>query len=171
MRKFFVFTAAAAIAAGAVTSCKVSEKHYRQAYERAIAGDSARTDITGTIYGRQRLKVDVGYLVNGSDTLHTQRLSCSVAPDQAATADSMHRYNVCVASFKQRFNANSLRQRLEQNGYRNAMVLQTREPFYYVIAYSTHDIDAAAATLQRLTSAPPFRLAQSPFILIPNIYR
>ena len=148
MRKILTLAALAALALGAVSSCKVSEKNYRQAYERAVAGDSARTDIRNTVYG-----------------------SCTVAPDQAATPDSLHRYNVCVASFKQRFNANSLRTRLEQNGYAGAMVLQTTEPFYYVVALSTNDVNTAAATLQQLVTAPPFRLSQTPFILIPRLYR
>lgn len=171
MRKILTLAALAALALGAVSSCKVSEKNYRQAYERAVAGDSARTDIRNTVYGAQRRNVDEGFLVNGSDTLRTQRLSCTVAPDQAATPDSLHRYNVCVASFKQRFNANSLRTRLEQNGYAGAMVLQTSEPFYYVVALSTNDVNTAAATLQQLVTAPPFRLSQTPFILIPRLYR
>ena len=52
-----------------------------------------------------------------------------------------------------------------------AMVLQTTEPFYYVVALSTNDVNTAAATLQQLVTAPPFRLSQTPFILIPRLYR
>ncbi|MGM9853689.1 MAG: SPOR domain-containing protein [Muribaculaceae bacterium] len=171
MRKIVLFAAIATVAVAAFTSCKVSEKNYRKAYEQAVSGDSTRTQLINTVYGEQRRKVDAGYMVNGTDTLQTQTLSCHVAPDQAATPDSLHRYNVCVASFKQRFNANSLRGRLEQSGYPGAMVLHTTEPFYYVVALSTNDAGTAAATLQRFLTAPPFRLSQQPFMLIPRSYK
>ena len=171
MRKIVLFAAIATVAVAAFTSCKVSEKNYRQAYERATADDSTRTELINTVYGEQRRKVNAGYMVNGTDTLQTQTLSCHVAPDQAATADSLHRYNVCVASFKQRFNANSRRGRLEQSGYPGAMMLQTTEPFYYVVALSTNDLNTAATTLQRFLTEPPFRLSQKPFMLIPRNYR
>lgn len=156
----------------AATSCKTSEKNYREAYERTIAGDSTRTAFEQTIYGAQRRAVQHGAIVSGTDSVATQRLNCRITPKQAGvTADSLHKYNVCVASFKQLFNATSVRNRLKDNGYPNAFIVQTTEPFYYVVALSTSDMAVAVAALRTLADKPPFRLPAAPFLLLPNSYK
>lgn len=158
-----------AILLGAVAfvSCKTTEKNYRGAYERAIAVDSTRTSFDQTVYGAHRRAVEHGTITNGTDTIATQRINCKVSPDQKATADSLHRYNVCVASFKQRFNANSVLERLAANGYPSALIVQTPEPYYYVIAFSSNSMPAAAGVLNAFTAQAPFPLPAKPFMLIP----
>ena len=48
--------------------------------------------------------------------------------------DAALRYNVVVASFKQKFNAMSVMTRLRDAGYSNALLLVDRDLKYYVTA-------------------------------------
>lgn len=66
------------------------------------------------------------------------------------------------------FNAKSMRQRLCDKGYTGAFVVQTAEPYYYVVAQDYDDQSQAAAALKRMRANPPFRLRDPlPFLLRP----
>lgn len=154
-----------------VYSCKTTENNYRQAYERTMARDSARTDFTQTVYGRYRSQVAEVPLEYAGDTITARRTQVTVTTDGGATRDSLHQYCVVAGEFKQLFNAKSMQERLVNSGLSGAFVVQNREPYYYVLAGSFRDFASALALRNRLQSAPPFALrSPAPYILIPTVY-
>lgn len=168
MFRYMIAAVAVLVAAGTFTGCKTSEKNYREAYERTMARDSSRTDFDQTIYGRHRREVREGTIAQGTDTVATRRVRVTVTPDEGALNEQLKKYCVTVGEFKQLFNARSLRDRIRDAGYPGAFIVQTAEPYYYIVAESTADAAAATAAVTKLRANPPFPLrAPAPFILLP----
>ena len=70
------------------------------------------------------------------------------------------------------FNARQMRQRLIDSGYESAMIVNTREPLYYVIAVTAATPEEALAAWQRVTADKNIVLRSPlPFILQPARYR
>lgn len=160
-------------AAAALTGCKTSEKNYREAYERTIARDNERADFDDTVYGRYRRDVKTTPTVTASgDTLDVRSTYVTVTPDGGGIPENLKRYCVVAAEFKQLFNARSVRQRFVDGGVPGAFIVQTREPFYYVVAGSYSDFAEAEALLQKLKTTAPLPLKPpSPYILSPSQIR
>ncbi|MDE6612608.1 MAG: SPOR domain-containing protein, partial [Muribaculaceae bacterium] len=79
---------------------------------------------------------------------------------------------VVVAQFKQRFNAFSMRERLADGAYSTAFVVETSEPYYYVVAASYADVTEADRALSEIKQAGDIVLRQPcPFILDAAIAR
>lgn len=167
MKKLLYAVLGIVLMSGVLVSCKTSEKNYRQAYERTMARDSARTSFDETIYGRYRRQARTENVKVGDDTVSMQRITVYVNREGGAVRENLKRYCVVAASFKQLFNARSVRQRLVDNGYPGAFIVQTKEPYYYVVALSTTDLAQAREALGKLTTQPPFPLKE-PFILRPT---
>lgn len=167
MRKYAVPLTLLAIAA-CISSCKTTEKNYRQAYERAVTQDSTRLSFDETIYGRHRRAVTEQQLVVGKDTIDVRRIRVRVTPDGGGIRENLKTYCVIAGGFKQLFNARSLRQRLVDNGYPGAFLIETAEPYYYIVASGHENLIEARSKLDSLTTTPPFRLPAAPFILMPR---
>ena len=76
-------------------------------------------------------------------------------------------YAIVVNQFKQVFNAKSLMNRLRDNG-NNAIVVETAEPLYYVIAGSYETAEEAAAAYHKIKSDKNIVLKEPfPWILRP----
>lgn len=159
--------------AAALTGCKTSEKNYREAYERTIARDNERADFDETVYGRYRRAVKSTPTVTESgDTLDVRSTFVTVTPDGGGIAENLKKYCVVAAEFKQLFNARSVQRRLVDGGVPGAFIVQTREPFYYVVAGSYSDFAEAEALLQKMKTASPLPLKPpSPYILTPSQIR
>ncbi|MDE6276871.1 MAG: SPOR domain-containing protein [Muribaculaceae bacterium] len=154
----------------ALSACKTSEQNYRAAYEKAIAGRDSSEAIENTIYGRERRQVGFDYIVlpGGSDTVAVKRQLVRIAEGGGGIRENLRRYCVVVGQFKQRFNAMSLRDRLaiEDGTMPAAFVVETAEPYYYVIGGSYSSITQAADTLHRFQAERPIPFkAPLPFIL------
>ncbi len=153
-----------------VTGCKPSEKNYRAAYETTMAAREAdATDYDNTVYTRIRRQMKTGTAVVGGDTLAVNTQFVAVTPDGGCINESIKRYCVVVGQFKQVFTAKNMRERLVDAGYPGAFVVQTREPYYFVVAGAMPSLSEAAALLKRaeadssLVMRPPL-----PFILQPS---
>ena len=155
----------------AMTACKTNENNYREAYERTMARDSARTDFDETIYGRYRREARNTVLTDDSgDTAKVTVMRVYVTADGGGIRESLKKYNVVVAGFKQLLNANSMRQRFQDGGYPGAFVVETPEPYYYVVAQSFIDLAPAKAACAKLRESTPVTLrAPYPYILVPPI--
>lgn len=166
MRKIMIYLAAAALL-GSLGGCRTTEANYREAYEKAIAGRDSSLAVDSTIYGgvRRQMQMAPVTLADGS-SVEVWRQHVRVAPDCGALNENLHRYNVVVGRFKQIFNARSMRNRLVDSGtLPQCMVVETSEPFYYVVAASFRQVDSAAAFLKALPADLPPMRPPLPFIL------
>lgn len=166
MRKLLVIPAALVIVLG-FQGCRTTEANYRQAYEKAKAGQEEGIELDSTIYGRVRRDLRT-VTVKGSDgkEVEVKNQLVRVTPEGGGIRENLKEYNVIVAQFKQLFNANSMRTRLVDEGYPEAFVVQTAEPYYYVVAASRADVSEALKALEAFKGANKIAMKEPcPFIL------
>ena len=154
---------------GAMCACKTTEANYRAAYEKAIAGRDSADAIENTIYGRERRQVGFSYVVApDGDTVAVKKQLVRITEGGGGIRENLKPYCVVVGQFKQKFNAVSMRDRLaiEQGILPGAFVVETGEPYFYVVGASFSSLAEATACLKRITGekAIPFR-SPLPFIL------
>ena len=149
----------------ALSGCRTTEANYREAYQKTIAGrDSA--DIDNSIYGRTRRQYSKTDVATDSGTVEVIRRLVRVTDGGGATPENLKRYNVVGGEFKQIFNARSFRNRLVDNGYPGAFIVESGEPYYYIVVQSFDSPTEAAALKDRLSASPPFTFkAPCPYIL------
>lgn len=149
--------------------CKTTEENYRAAYQRVK--ENERAGIDSTIYSRIRQEARPRQISIDGDTVGMRSEYVAVTEGQTGiTTEALKRYNVVVAQFKQLFHAKSVSRRFIEAGHSKTFIVQTREPLYYVVAFTTPDITAARDTLLKIQSAPPFALQpDTPWLLrVPN---
>ncbi len=142
-------------------SCKPTEQNYRQAYEKAVAGRNEASQ-DSTMYGRIRSsrQHEIGHIGAGGRQAPVVSVFVKITDNGGGEADDVRRYCVVAGQFKQVFNARSMRERLTANGYPDAFVMQTGEPYYYVVAASYDDSGPAAQMLERLASDESLKLKE-----------
>lgn len=129
------------------TSCKTTEANYRKAYEAAKekqfdGGDSTVTE------NLKNNSLPKDLIIKGV-TLPIRTEPLGMTKDGGATKETFKVYNVAVASFKQLFNAQSMRKRLTELGY-SSFLLHNRDLTYYVIAGSTQSPQEALDILNKI---------------------
>lgn len=143
------------LASVAFAACKTTEANYRAAYEKARAAADDSDDIESTIYGTQRRQMGHSAVATAKgDTVDVATHIVRITEGGGGMNENLHRYNVVVAQFKQKFNAVSYRNRLVDNGAPAAFVVETAEPYYYVVLSSFDTVDAAADALDKYSSHP-----------------
>lgn len=150
------------VAAAVFTSCKTSEANYRRAYEKAVAGRDSLTAIENTIYGQHRRSTSTSIAIAGADTADMISARVAVTEGGGGIKENLKPYNVVVGQFKQLINAKSLRERLVDAGYPMAFVVQTAEPYYYIIlaSYSTRTEAVKACARVRADTKFPIALRE-----------
>lgn len=152
-----------------LAACKTNESNYRAAYEAAIEKQKESTALDSTIYGNYRRQASMARLAAGSDTLPLRTESVAYTENGGASRETVKVYNVVVGQFKQLFNARQMRERLQAEGYPDAMIVHTREPLYYVIAGTAGTPEEARNLFQRVSRDKALVLKSPlPFILRPN---
>lgn len=149
-----------------LTGCRTSEANYRSAYEKAIAGRDSSLAVDSTIYGKYRRQMNARTieLPDGrACEVITQRVR--LTDDGGGSAESLHRYSVVVARFKQLFNAKSMRNRLANADYPGAFIVQTGEPMYYVVISSHTTASEADSALRAIPEGKIAMKDPLPFIL------
>lgn len=166
MKKIIVgLTLAGVVALSALTGCRTTEANYRAAYEKAIENRD-KNAVDSTIYGRFRQEMKQTVVVSGNDTVPVKVQYVSVTEDGGGIREYIRPYNIVVGEFKQVFNAKSLRQRLVDAGYPRAFVVNTREPYYFVIINGYDKVSQARPALDSLRRNPPVVMRDPlPFIL------
>lgn len=159
IRRILTYSAVAAVMAAVAAGCGTSEENYRKAYEKAQEGKSA-DGVESTIYNRVRERATTEYAVVDGDTLPMAKEYVTPAADAGYKAADLQRYNVLAGQFKQLFHAKSLRQRIAERGYDRAVIVQTAEPLYYVVALSTASLSDAKALHDSIAANPPVRLSE-----------
>lgn len=131
----------------ALNSCKTTEANYRKAYliakeKQTDGGDSTVTaDLRGSFIPKPMTIGDVTLPVRTEPVILTSAENADPAAFKV--------YNVVAGTFKQLFNARSLRDRLREMGF-NAFLIHNRDRNYYIVAASTQVPAEAAAQLERL---------------------
>lgn len=151
-------------------ACKTSEANYRAAYERAVAarGDS---DVDSTIYGdfRRQMRSRVEKLPDGRSVEVNSQL-VRATPDGGGIPENLRRYNVVVGRFKQIFNARNLQQRYADGPLPGTFIVQTGEPYYYIIGASCSTLPEAVAAMDSIKAKVDFK-SPLPFILDASVRR
>ena len=132
------------MALGLMTSCHSNEKNYRAAYEKAV--ERRKTGIGAEDFARiEAERQRYTHVING-DSVRMLYVNVDVAID---STDVVHDYNVVVASFTQRINAKSYRDRLrEECGLTGSYVLYGGpDKQYFVVAQGFETSGDAAAML------------------------
>ena len=138
-----------AMLAGAVllTACHSSEQNYRVAYEKAM--ERRQTGVGSEEYAKiEAERQRYTHVING-DSVRMLYVNVNVAIDSTDTASD---YNVVVATFTQRINAKSYRDRLrEECGLKGSYVLYGgKDKQYFVVAQGFDNSADAAAMLHDL---------------------
>ena len=125
-----------------LTACHSSEQNYREAYEKAM--ERRQTGVGSETYAKiEAERQRYTHVING-DSVRMIYMNVNIAID---TTDVAKPFSVVVASFTQRINAKSYRDRLrEECGLKGSYVVQGGpDKLYYVVAqgFDTHT-DAAA---------------------------
>lgn len=154
------------LAAVVVTSCKTTEANYRAAYEKTIAARDSSESIDDTIYGKERRKAGTHTVETTSGNVEVTTQMVKVTEGGGGVPENLRRYNVVAGQFKQKFNAVSLRNRLADGGYPGTFVVETAEPYYYIVTGSYASADEAAKALEALKAAKEKSIRPPcPFIL------
>ena len=142
--KTLYFIVAVMVATVMMTSCHSSEKNYREAYEKAV--ERRKTGIGAETYAKiEAERQRYTHVING-DSVRMVYVNANVAID---STDAVSPFNVVVATFSQRINAKSYRDRLrEECGFRGSYVLfGGPEKQYFVVLQGFEDKEQAAALL------------------------
>lgn len=166
MMKKTLLLAIAAIAVMA-TGCRTSEANYRAAYDKAVEGRKEATPLDSTIYGKVRREMRSTALIVGGDTISMRVLPVNATPDENDKVSvPAGAYGVVAGQFKTLFNARSLCRRLQDAGYAEASVVNTAEPYYYVVASWHPDGASAAEAIKTLAKQAPVAMRDPlPFVL------
>ncbi len=135
------------MALGLMTSCHSNEKNYRAAYEKAV--ERRKTGIGAEDFARiEAERQRYTHVING-DSVRMLYVNANVAID---STDAVHDYNVVVASFTQRINAKSYRDRLrEECGLAGSYVLfGGSDKKYFVVAEGFDNSGDAAAFIREI---------------------
>lgn len=129
-------------------SCRTSEANYRQAYERAMEKRNSGIDSTQIELIEQQ---NIVLLKNAEGVkLPLQSRYVTVVKDGGGINESLKRYSVVVAEFKQLFNAKSMRERLADGAYPGAFVVKTASGDYLVLADSSDCAESVKASLDKV---------------------
>lgn len=164
MKHILTFAALALILPG-LQSCKTTEANYRQAYEKAIARDDDDMPLDSTVYGTQR-NAATRVIETPDGPVEVRAKLVRITEGGGGIPEKLHRFNVVAGQFKQRFNAISMRDRLADAGYPGAFVVETAEPYYYIVVASCSDAAEAAREAEQFKNAGVITMREPcPFIL------
>ncbi len=149
--------------AALATGCHSNEENYREAYEKAM--QRRQTGIAAETYAKiEAERQRYTHVING-DSVRMVYVNANVAID---STDTVHDYNVVVATFSQRINAKSYRDRLrEECGLKGSYILYGgKDKQYYVIAQGFDNSSDAAAMLHDLAAKVCIKILEPlPWIL------
>lgn len=125
--------------AAVLWSCHSTEANYKESYDKAVA--ASRTGEKGVLYQQElESRKMANYEVDG-DSIRLLRNYFNAVDDKN---DVIKQYSVVVAEFKQKFNAQSYRDRLRQEGHNSYVVYLSDKKLYCVVAEGYDDLSTAA---------------------------
>lgn len=150
----------------ALFSCKTTEANYRAAYEKTIQGREESLSLDSTIYGANRRNMSDATVSTSDGNINVRRQRVRITDGTAVSQDALKQYCVVVGQFKQLFNAKSLRDRLVDLGYSETFVVESSEPYYYIVTVSSDDVSQASDAMADIEAKAPVPMKDPlPFIL------
>ena len=126
-----------------LTGCHSSEQNYREAYEKVI--ERRKTGIGAETYAKIEAERQRYTTVINGDSVRLVYVNANVAIDSTDVAKP---YNVVVATFTQRINAKSYRDRLrEECGFKDSYVLYGGDDKQFFVVVQGFDDKTEAAAL------------------------
>ena len=143
MKKTLYLFAVLMMAAVLLTACHSNEQNYREAYEKAM--ERRQTGVGAETYAKiEAERQRYTHVING-DSVRMVYVNANVAIDSTAIAKP---YNVVVASFTQRINAKSYRDRLvEECGLQGSYILYGGNDKQFFVVAQGFDTSAEAAAM------------------------
>ena len=131
------------MAAVLLTACHSNEQNYREAYEKAM--ERRQTGVGAETYAKiEAERQRYTHVING-DSVRMVYVNANVAIDSTAIAKP---YNVVVASFTQRINAKSYRDRLvEECGLQRSYILYGGNDKQFFVVAQGFDTSVEAAAM------------------------
>lgn len=141
-------------------SCRTTEENYRAAYEKAKEKQTDTGDSLSTAGLRnETMPKDMTF---GDIVLPIRTEVVGITKEGGGDVSDLKLYNVVAGTFRQRFNAVSMAQRLHTNGYEKPFVIHNRSGMYYVVVGSVATPAAAKQLLDKIKTDGNFSL-KSPF--------
>lgn len=145
MRKTIYLVITMLMGALLLTGCHSSEQNYREAYEKAV--ERRKTGIGAETYAKIEAERQRYTTVINGDSVRLVYVNANVAIDSTDVAKP---YNVVVATFTQRINAKSYRDRLrEECGFKDSYVLYGGDDKQFFVIVQGFDDKTEAAALLR----------------------
>ena len=120
-------------------SCHSTEANYKESYDKAVA--ASRSGEKGIIYQQELESRKMANFEVDGDSIRLLRNYFNAVDDKN---DVIKKYSVVVAEFKQKFNAQSYRDRLRQEGHNSYVVYISEKKLYCVVAEGYDDLSTAA---------------------------
>ena len=118
-----------------LSACKTSQNAYKQAYEKAVSGDEPKAVVEEPVVSNEAPKAeDVSNV-----SVREEKVSV-VSGDQEIKA-----YGIVCGSFSLKTNADALRQRLVNDGYKAVVVVNEAGKTYRVVCASFDTKEEAVA--------------------------
>ncbi|MBR6750385.1 MAG: SPOR domain-containing protein [Bacteroidaceae bacterium] len=148
-----------ALVALALVSCKPNQAVTKAAYEKAMAAAVNKPVITADTPTDGAI-TEIQPMVTQSTVARERSESVKVLDN-----GTIGKYSVVVGTFKQRTNANSMRDRFISDGYA-ALVVQNAQGLYRVVACSYDTKEEAVAARIEITKRYPSSYIKEPWLLI-----
>lgn len=127
-----------------LSACKTSQNAYKQAYEKAVSGDEAKTVIEEPVALDDPVVEDVSNV-----SVREEKVSV-VTGDQNIKA-----YGIVCGSFQLKTNADALRESLVRDGYKAVVVVNEAGKTYRVVCASFDTKEEAVAERTRFKARYP----------------
>ncbi len=127
-----------------LSACKTSQNAYKQAYEKAVSGDEAKTVIEEPVALDDPVVEDVSNV-----SVREEKVSV-VTGDQNIKA-----YGIVCGSFQLKTNADALRESLVKDGYKAVVVVNEAGKTYRVVCASFDTKEEAVAERTRFKARYP----------------
>ncbi len=127
-----------------LSACKTSQNAYKQAYEKAVSGDEAKTVI------EEPVAVDDPVVEDVSNVSVREEKVSVVTGDQNIKA-----YGIVCGSFQLKTNADALRESLVKDGYKAVVVVNEAGKTYRVVCASFDTKEEAVAERTRFKARYP----------------
>jgi len=139
--KFYLLIAGTVLS---LSACKTSQNAYKQAYEKAVSGDEAKTVIEEPVALDDPVVEDVSNV-----SVREEKVSV-VTGDQNIKA-----YGIVCGSFQLKTNADALRESLVKDGYKAVVVVNEAGKTYRVVCASFDTKEEAVAERTRFKARYP----------------
>lgn len=158
--KKIVYLSIIIAALASISACKTTEQNYRAAYELAQQKKTSTDTVTDRLIEREAGPAQV--TVDGISLPMTTEYTRPVNNLEGFNAGDFKKYNVVIASFRQLFNAKSVRKRAIEAGFDKAFIVSNNQQVYFVIAVSCTTPTEAEAALKKVTEVKPV-VMKSPY--------